>query len=594
MVSALKIYLLLVIGLTTSAFLVFMLLQPSSNNDQDPSVLHAVTNTTSILYGSNQEELHCVEHHLDLLNDNNTSGSQRYNQILNGSFFNSEETHIVDLCLHGSGTGSLPPEPTAGQPWSNLTQTIKTCWEGSIGPNGPYRVDHIVNIGFRPSDLEFLKLDACYSSTSPPPDDGSSSSSGTTSGVSGTGSNTSYSTVGERFPIESPQRDCVKKTLGVDFDWFNNSANPNVAGGYERFHHLEDKARKCFQNNPPPPSDNEPRDFLSPVMISCLKNVIGETRFTAISSGKADPTPSEAEKGGTCFEKFHDVERPKVEYHSNETLGKATQSCLKLAVGDKRFAEISSGKVPTSSEIKKGKECFGDSSSPFAPPAVLKVDTKIKACINTAINKDRLSKIKAGDTEPTDAERSKVNACFAKINDLQLAFLPIPPDQVPFLKIDSSLADIKGVKTTYQKASSGKEHPVTTYSGSGKPNSTLDLYFFSDPIVVTVNTDANGVWSYNLDVPLESGDHTSYVAVKTSGGEAVRSDVFRFGVAQAEATDGREGGLIVQGSSLTDQINNYLVWVVGLVVIGVVGLVGIVIYRNRKKKTELPSQQMGM
>jgi len=62
--------------------------------------------------------------------------------------------------------------------------------------------------------------------------------------------------------------------------------------------------------------------------------------------------------------------------------------------------------------------------------------------------------------------------------------------------------------------------------------------------VVTVDTDANGEWSYNLDVPLESGDHTSYVAVKTSGGEAVRSDVFRFGVAQAEAADGREGGLI--------------------------------------------------
>lgn len=589
MVAALKVYFLLVIGLTISGFLAFMLLHHGSNNNQDPSVLHATTTSGSPFSGHSPEQLHCVVYELTRFHGDAHMGEQRYKDIEAGAQFAPEEYDKAGYCLENNAGTTLPPEPGQHGDFSQMTTAVENCWKSRIGN---LRFEHIVNIGFEPMGNEYPEYINCLTENPPPPDDESDTTSG--SGSSGTGSDTTYSTVGERFPSGSPQENCVKNTLGADFTWFNNKANPNATGEYERFHNLEDKARKCFEDNPPPPSDNEPQYFLSPVMISCLKKAVGESRFEEISSGKSDPTPAEAEKGDLCFEKYHGVERPKVEYSSNETLDKETESCLKLAVGDKRFGEISTGKTPTTSEIKKGKECFGDSSSPFVPPAILKIDTKIKSCITTAINKDRLAQIKAGEVEPSNDERSKANACFAKINNLQLLFLPIPPDQVPFLKVDSSLASIKGVKTTYQKATSGKEQPVATYTGAGSPNSTMDLYFFSDPIVVTVDTDANGVWSYNLDVPLESGDHISYVAAKTSGGEAVRSDVFRFGVAQAEATDGREGGLIVQSSNFTDQLNDYLVWVIGLVVVGVVGVVSIVIYRNRKKKQQLPSQQMGM
>lgn len=590
MTAALKIYFLLLISLTASSFLAFMLLHHSSNRAQDPSVLHAVSNTTSPLYGKTPEQLHCVDFQLGKLYDSSSVGTQRYNDIVSGLPFNVEEEPVKFFCLeNSSGTGSLPPEPTGE--YAEMTSVVANCWQSRIGN---FRFEHIVNVGFEPTAIEYQKLNECYSETTPPPDDGSSSNgSSSGSGSSETISSPTYATVGERFPIGSPERECVKNDLGANFNWFNNTSNPNATGEYERFRNLEDKSRKCFEENPPPPSGTEPRYFMTPEMISCLKKSIGKTRFDEISSGKSNPTPTEAQKGGLCFEKFNDIERPNVEYNTNETLDKETQSCLKLAVGDKRFTEISSGKSPTANEIKKGRECFGDSSSPFAPPAVLKVDTKIKACINTAINKDRLAKIKAGKAEPTDAERSKVNACFSTINNLQLIFLPIPPDQIPFLKVDTSLASIKGVITTYKKVSSGQEQPVATYTGKGLSNSSLDLYFFSDPIVVTVNTDANGVWSYNLDVPLDSGDHISYVAAKTSEG-AVRSDIFRFSVIQAEAGGGREGGLIVQSTNLADQINNYLIWVIGLVAVGVVGLVSIVIYRNRKKKQPLPSEQMEM
>lgn len=564
MVSALKVYFLLVVGLTASSVLALIIFSNSTN--QTPSVLHAV-NTSSPLSTLSEEQRHCFEYFL---------GKPKYDDMVIHGFENltPEDQSLIQPCTNSTGT--VPPEPSTE--FASMTTAIRDCWRAKIGND---RFQHIVGVGFEPTSSESQKLTECYSELSPPTNDSSG-----TSGGSGSTTNTStvtYSTIGERFITGSTQRNCVQNLLGSDFAWFNNTANPNATGEYERFSRLEDKAAQCFESHPPPPSSSEPQYFMTPEMISCLKKAVGVSRFESISSGKSTLTPSEAEKGQLCFEKFFDQERPKVEYSSASKLDKEVESCLKLVVGDKRFVQISLGNAtPTKEELKKGKECFGDSASPFAPPAVLKVDTRIKECITSAISKDRLAKIKAGDIEPSDPERNKVASCFEKINGLQLAFLPIPPDQIPFLKVDSSLGSIENVKTTYQTSDSGKEQPVVTYTGAGKPNSSLDLYFFSDPIVVTVDTDANGTWSYNLDVPLDSGNHISYVAAKT-GGEAVRSEVFRFSVAQAEAAGGREGGLIVKNTGFADQVNNYLVWVGGLVLIGVVGLVSIVIYRNRKK-----------
>lgn len=50
------------------------------------------------------------------------------------------------------------------------------------------------------------------------------------------------------------------------------------------------------------------------------------------------------------------------------------------------------------------------------------------------------------------------------------------------------------------------------FSGKGRPDSTIILYIYSDPIVVTVKTDTEGNWSYTLKRPLASGDHTVYAA----------------------------------------------------------------------------------
>lgn len=59
---------------------------------------------------------------------------------------------------------------------------------------------------------------------------------------------------------------------------------------------------------------------------------------------------------------------------------------------------------------------------------------------------------------------------------------------------------------------------ATKISGKGTPNSFLTVYVYSDPIVVTVKTDADGNWSYELDRDLEDGNHEVYVAVTDATG----------------------------------------------------------------------------
>ncbi len=59
---------------------------------------------------------------------------------------------------------------------------------------------------------------------------------------------------------------------------------------------------------------------------------------------------------------------------------------------------------------------------------------------------------------------------------------------------------------------------ATKISGKGTPNSFLTIYVYSDPIVVTVKTDSDGNWSYELDRDLEDGNHEVYVAVTDATG----------------------------------------------------------------------------
>ena len=101
-------------------------------------------------------------------------------------------------------------------------------------------------------------------------------------------------------------------------------------------------------------------------------------------------------------------------------------------------------------------------------------------------------------------------------------------------------------------------------SGKGLPNSFVTIYIFSDPIVVTVKTDADGNWIYELDKQLEDGEHEAYVAVTDSTGKiAGKSEPLRF-VKTAEAATVISGvqaqEVIKNQSPVQKSKNNFMIF----------------------------------
>ncbi len=56
------------------------------------------------------------------------------------------------------------------------------------------------------------------------------------------------------------------------------------------------------------------------------------------------------------------------------------------------------------------------------------------------------------------------------------------------------------------------------FSGVSLPNSYVTIFVFSDPIVVTIKTDASGAWVYTLDKELADGTHQVMSAITDGGG----------------------------------------------------------------------------
>ena len=65
----------------------------------------------------------------------------------------------------------------------------------------------------------------------------------------------------------------------------------------------------------------------------------------------------------------------------------------------------------------------------------------------------------------------------------------------------------------------GTDGKKVRLSGKGLPNSFVTVYIYSDPIVLTVKTDNEGNWVYELDKELEDGEHEAYVAITDNTGK---------------------------------------------------------------------------
>jgi len=127
-------------------------------------------------------------------------------------------------------------------------------------------------------------------------------------------------------------------------------------------------------------------------------------------------------------------------------------------------------------------------------------------------------------------------------------------------------------------------------NGKALPNMFVTLYVYSDsPIVITVKTDADGNWSYDLDKNLEDGEHQVYVAVTDNTGKiTAKSQPLSFIKTAQAATVVASTGDNISGKAAPPMIqkkNAYLS--IALIIMAVflsvaLLLIGIVSYRHQK------------
>lgn len=181
------------------------------------------------------------------------------------------------------------------------------------------------------------------------------------------------------------------------------------------------------------------------------------------------------------------------------------------------------------------------------------------------------------------------NSAFTKggkLNDREKIVLGINPTSEVEEKIKfenpkedktSIISDLHSVTEVKLKKEADKEE--LELKGKALPNSLVTLYIFSTPIVVTVQADESGEWTYSLTKELENGDHEVYVATVDNTGKIVaRSNPIPF-VKTAEAATinllGNEVQLVdEEGSFLSKNLISIIATILGIAFIVLLIILG--------------------
>lgn len=126
-------------------------------------------------------------------------------------------------------------------------------------------------------------------------------------------------------------------------------------------------------------------------------------------------------------------------------------------------------------------------------------------------------------------------------------------------------------------------------SGKGIPNSFVTIYLYSDPIILTVKTDDDGAWSYEVDKAIEDGEHQIYVAVTDNAGKITAKSEPLIFVKTAEAATvipTAEVATVNQASPVKNQTKKDSFALLALVVGGLaLALASIGLYKLKKEVT---------
>ncbi|HSX47999.1 MAG TPA: Ig-like domain-containing protein [Candidatus Nanoarchaeia archaeon] len=200
--------------------------------------------------------------------------------------------------------------------------------------------------------------------------------------------------------------------------------------------------------------------------------------------------------------------------------GKAVDQAIKITVK----SQVSGSSYPTTQS----------SNSPTA--ASSPGDPQLEACLKQAVGDSRYQQITSGASRLTETEFQKASHCFAQhqfVVPTNLA--PVAPAKVKDLPKSPDL-EVSEVKNSLTKQSDGSSKAALTLSGKAIAGKTVLIYVFSEPLVLAANTDKDGRWSYTLENPLKPGKHEVYVAAEKDPNSYVGSNPFFISVARAAST----------------------------------------------------------
>lgn len=195
--------------------------------------------------------------------------------------------------------------------------------------------------------------------------------------------------------------------------------------------------------------------------------------------------------------------------------------------------------------------------------------TSLYDCAVSTIGAARATAIKAGSSRPTASELAKLKSCIAQANNVVPSnYAPVAPESIKELSrsTDSAVTGLSNVKTNDNKE-------ALKISGKSRPNSQVFVYVFSEPLVITTSTDAQGNWSYILEDPLAAGKHEVYALVSANDGQYRKTDAFGFSISKARISTENPSGLslslekIAKPVSASKSLNAYLI-VFGTVLFG--------------------------
>jgi hypothetical protein len=209
------------------------------------------------------------------------------------------------------------------------------------------------------------------------------------------------------------------------------------------------------------------------------------------------------------------------------------------------------------------------SPTTIAPTALT---ASVQDCAVTVLGNQKAAAIKAGTIRPSADDLIKLKPCFAQTNNVvPSTFAPVAPASIKNLtkSSDVTISDLSNIKTDTKK-------DALKISGKSAKNSQVLVYVFSEPLVITTTSDAQGNWNYTLEDPLAPGKHEVYAVVDKGDGQYQKTDPFSFVIGSAKASAENPAGLSLKLENDPTPIQNNRKIYIYLVVFGALVVSGLI------------------